>query len=73
MRRDDIAGDADDEQVAEALAEDQLRGNARIGAAQHDGERLLRRAGTASGRRAVFNKAAIPFAQARERLLSWDH
>ena len=39
--RDDVAGDADDEQVAESLIEDQLRGHARIGAAEDDGEGLL--------------------------------
>jgi len=38
---DDIAGDADHEQIAEPLIEDDLRGHARIRAAQHDGDRLL--------------------------------
>jgi hypothetical protein len=40
-RCDDVAGDADDEQVAEALVEHDLGGHARIGAAEDDGERLL--------------------------------
>ena len=40
-RRDDVAGDADHEQVAEALVEDDLGGHARVRAAEDDGERLL--------------------------------
>ena len=40
-RRDDVAGDADHEQVAEALVEDDLGGHPRVGAAEDDGERLL--------------------------------
>ena len=40
-RRDDVAGDADDEQVAEPLIEDDLGRHARVGAAEHDRERLL--------------------------------
>src|SRR5215469_250070 len=39
--RDDVAGHADDEQVAESLVEDDLRRHARIRAAEHDRERLL--------------------------------
>src|SRR5215469_16028202 len=34
--RDDVAGDANDEQVPESLIEHDLRGHARIGAAEHD-------------------------------------
>ena len=41
-RRDDVAGHADDEQVAQALVEHDLGRHARIGAAENDGERLLR-------------------------------
>ena len=40
-RRDDVAGDADDEQIAEPLVEHDFRRHARIGAAEDDGERLL--------------------------------
>ena len=39
--RDDVAGDADDEQVAEPLIEDDLGRHARVGAAEDDRERLL--------------------------------
>src|SRR6516225_4020460 len=39
--RDDVAGHADDEQVAESLVEDDLGGHARVRAAEHDGERFL--------------------------------
>ena len=38
---DDVAGDADDEQIAEPLVEDDFRRHARIRAAENDGERLL--------------------------------
>ena len=40
-RRDDVAGDADDEEIAEALIEHELGGHTRIGAAEDDRERLL--------------------------------
>ena len=40
-RGHDVAGHADDEQVAEALVEHDLRRHARVRAAKHDGERLL--------------------------------
>ena len=40
-RRHDIARDPDDEQIAEPLIEDQLRGDARVGAAKDDGKRFL--------------------------------
>ena len=40
-RRDDVAGDADDEQIAEPLIEHDLGRHARVGAAEHDRERLL--------------------------------
>ena len=72
-RRDDIARDADDEQVAKTLAEDELGWNARIGTAKYDGERLLPRAGTASRRCPVFHEAPIPLPQARQRFLTRDH
>jgi hypothetical protein len=41
-RRDDVTGNPDDEEVSESLIEHQLGGHARIGAAEYDGERLLR-------------------------------
>src|SRR5690606_31769079 len=42
---EDVPGDADREDVAEALVEDQLRGGARVDAAQHDRQRVLALAG----------------------------
>src|SRR5687768_6593656 len=42
-RSDDVSGNPDDEQVAQALVEDDLRGHARVGASENDGERLLAR------------------------------
>ena len=46
-RRDDVAGDADDEEIAEALIEDDLGGHARVRAAEDDGEGLLPAASSA--------------------------
>jgi len=40
---DDVAGNPDDEQVAQALIEDDLGRHARVGAAENDRERLLSR------------------------------
>jgi hypothetical protein len=37
----DVTGNTDDEEVAETLIEDELRGDARIGAGEHDGARVL--------------------------------
>jgi hypothetical protein len=48
-RGDDVAGDADDEQVSQALIEHDFRGHARIGASEDDSERIL--AQTSSARR----------------------
>jgi hypothetical protein len=72
---DDIARDADDEQVAESLIEDQLRWDSRIGAAKDNRERLLPgcqrqpprpvRAGVAVAR--FRYEPAISLAQPRER------
>jgi hypothetical protein len=47
--RDDVPGDADDEEVAEPLIEDDLSGDARVGAAENDRVRrlLLRELGAA--------------------------
>jgi hypothetical protein len=69
---DDVAGHADDEQVTETLAEDELRRNAGIGAAENDGKRLLSRARTSSRCCSVLNEAPIALAQTRERLMSRD-
>jgi len=41
-RRHDVAGYPDDEEVTEALVKHQFSGHAGVGAAQDDGERLLR-------------------------------
>jgi hypothetical protein len=41
--RDDVAGDADDEEVSQALIEYDFRGHGRIGASQYDRERILAR------------------------------
>ena len=42
-RCDDVAGDSNDEEVAEALVEDQFRGDAGIRTTEDDCERLLSR------------------------------
>ena len=42
-RRDDVAGDADDEEIAEALIEHDLGRHARVGTSEDDGERRLPR------------------------------
>ena len=49
---DDVAGDPDDEEVAEALVEDELRRDPRVAAGQDRGERMLPRGqmGTPVGR-----------------------
>jgi hypothetical protein len=39
--RNDITGDANDEQIAEALIEHDLGRHSRVGAAEHDRKRLL--------------------------------
>ncbi len=79
-RRDDVARDADHEQVAEALIEYELRGHARVRAAQDDRERLLTRDELRaallirrSGRRPIRDEPAIAVAQPRERFCGGDH
>src|SRR2546422_8817891 len=42
-RRDDVSGDADDEQVTKSLLENELGGNTRVGAPEDNGKWLLRR------------------------------
>jgi hypothetical protein len=79
--RDDIAGDADDEQIAETLIEDDLRGHARIRTAQDDGERFLARRDlvtTALARQRVLiafarNETRIAFPQSFECCLRRHH
>ena len=74
--RDDVAGDADHEQVAQPLVEDDLGRHARVGAAQDDGEGLLPgnqraapRLGGAAGRVAhLGDEAPVALAQQRQRL-----
>src|SRR6185503_5165253 len=78
---DDIAGDANHEQVAEPLVEDDLRLHPRVGAAEDDGERLLRRAepagvGVARGAAAmahVGDEAAVAGLKAFEGSWRGDH
>ncbi len=70
-RGDDVAGDADDEQIAQPLVEDDLRRYARIGAAEQNRERLLAGGELVppgrTGRRAVFarvgDEAPVAFSQ----------
>jgi hypothetical protein len=65
---DNVAGHANDEEVAEALIEDQLRRYAGVGAAEDDGEGLLGGAedGVApaieacDGQRQPLRKALVP-------------
>ena len=71
-RRDDVAGDADDEQIAEPLIEDDLGRHARVGAAEDDRERLLpasARRGARGGDRGaapiVGDEAAVALAGVR--------
>ena len=79
--RDDVARDADDEQVAQALIEHQLRRDAGIRAAEDDGERLLSvrevvAPGVAKQTLEAANiggEAAVAFAQTRERFFCGDH
>ena len=72
---DNVAGDADDEQIAEALVEDNLRRHARVRASEDDRERLLRRwqlvAARPAGQRAITHavtEAEIPLSEPFECL-----
>src|SRR5688572_3851644 len=51
-RRDDVSGDADDEQVAEALVEDDLRRHPGVRAPEDDREWFLLRRQAVAARRA---------------------
>src|SRR6267142_695674 len=72
-RRHDVARDANDEEVTEALPKDQLGGNAGVGATEDDGEGLLPRARATGGTGYAFDEATISLAQAGECVLSRDH
>src|SRR4051794_26617866 len=72
-RCDDVARDTDHEKIAESLVEDDFRGNARIGTAEDDRERLLPVRKLAATRRrredilaAARDEPAVSFAQAFE-------
>ena len=72
--RDDVARDADHEQVAESLVEHDLGRHARIRAAEDDGEWLLARAAARDAARrrcrlarSSVDEAPIAFAQRCER------
>ena len=78
----DVAGDADHEQVAEPLVEHDLRGHARVRAAEDDGEGLLARRELAAAHRLrgrdvavahVVDEPAVAFAQAVERFECGNH
>src|SRR5581483_2896869 len=79
-RRDDVAGDADDEEIAEALIEHELGRHARVGAAKDDREgRLIdgERAQLFPGERLIGQLAgdepAVPLAQEGERICRRNH
>jgi hypothetical protein len=79
--RNDVAGDADDEEIAEALVEDDFRRHARIGAAQNNRERLLAGGNLYAARFTskgivvtdVRHKPVIAVFQALEGVLRWHH
>ena len=50
--RDDVAGDPDDEQIAQSLVEDDLDRHTRVRASEDDGERRLPRHELVAARRA---------------------
>ena len=80
-RGDDVAGDADDEQVAQPLVEDDLRRHPRVGTAEQDRERLLpgrelvapRRAGGRGVGANVGDEARVPLPQPVECLQRSHH
>lgn len=71
---DDVAGHTDDEQVAQALMENDFRRHPRVGAAENDGERLLTRyqfsatflTGGLAVSANVRQEMTIPFSEALE-------
>ena len=79
--RDDVAGDADDEEIAEPLVEDDFGRHARVGTAQDDRERLLARghldaAGFARQRVVaadVGHETTVAVSKALQGFLCWNH
>ena len=71
--RDNVARDANDEQVAEALRKDELSGNARVGTSQDDGEGLLLSARPAGSPGAALDELPVPRAQPGECFSSRNH
>ena len=79
--RDDVAGDANDEQVAQSLVEHDLRRYAGIGTSEDDGERLLAvrqlrtpaRADGVVGGAQPRGEAAVAVLQALERFRRRNH
>src|SRR5882762_8299494 len=69
----DVARDANDEEITEALPKHQLGGNAGVGTAEDDRERLLPRARATGGTGYALDEAAIAIAQAGECFVRWDH
>jgi hypothetical protein len=80
-RRHDVAGHADDEQIAEPLIEHDLRRHAGVGTAENDGERFLigrgletaRAEAGAGERRRIRRKPAVAFSQPLERFSRRNH
>src|SRR5712691_9970642 len=80
-RSDDVAGDANDEEVPQALVEDDLGGNARIRTAENDGERLLaggqlgasRVSGQRLGTPEAQGEPAVPLTETLESCDCVDH
>src|SRR4029077_1019 len=80
-RCDDVAGDSNDEEVAEALVEDQFRGDAGIRTTEDDCERLLSRdqRGTTGMirkrgcRRLICHESPITVAKASQSVERSDH
>ena len=80
-RRDDIAGDADDEQIAEPLVEHDFRRHARVGTAKDDGERFLARGDLCAARFArqrivaadVGDETTVAVSKALQGFGRWNH
>jgi len=80
-RCDDVAGDSNDEEVAEALVEDQFRGDAGIRTTENDCERLLSRdqRGTTGmirkgeRRRLIRRESPVAVAKASQSFERSDH
>jgi hypothetical protein len=79
--RDDVSSDADDEEIAQALVENDLCWYARVGASENDGERFLavceltppRLSDECRTATNLRHESTVSFAQAFERLGSWNH